>query len=253
MMLTAVIADDEPVARKILREELEVLGGIELVGEAADGASAVQLVLDWKPDIVFLDLQMPEISGIEVARQIRRSSHLPVIIMVTAYDQFAIQALDAGAIDYLLKPVSQERLLAAVDRARRIRSQPAQAAEQLARIQEARLEPEAPRARRIVGRDGAEYVLLQAGEILAFQADGDLVWIITAKHRYLATQTLRALQERLRNSAFRRIHRNAMINIDHVRKMSTLSSQRWMLTLSNGMEFIVSRRQAASVRDLLSW
>lgn len=253
MMLTAVIADDEPVARKILREELEILGGIELVGEAVDGPAAVQLVLERTPDIVFLDLQMPEINGIEVARRIQRGSHLPIIIMVTAYDQFAIQALDAGAIDYLLKPVSQERLQAAVDRARRLRSQPAEAAEQLVRIQEARLEAEAPRARKIVGRDGAEYVLLNATEILAFQADGDLVWIVTAKHRYLAMQTLRALQQRLGEGTFRRVHRNAMINIDHVRKMSTLSSQRWMLTLSNGMEFIVSKRQAASVRDLLSW
>ncbi len=253
MPLTAVIADDEPVARKILREELEVLGDVELVGEADNGSTALAQVLELKPDVVFLDLQMPEINGIEVARRIRQGSHLPVIIIVTAYDQFAIQALDAGAIDYLLKPVSQERLYEAIERVRRIQGQPARIAERLATIQEAQVEPEKPRTRKIVGRDGDEFVLLNASEIFAFQSDGDLVWIVTAKHRYQATQTLRALQERLKKTTFRRVHRNAMINIDHVRKMSTLTSQRWMLTLSNGMQFIVSKRQAGNVRDLLSW
>ena len=87
----------------------------------------------------------------------------------------------------------------------------------------------------------------------AFQAEGDLVWIITAKRKYLATQTLKVLQDRLSNSSFRRIHRNALVNIDHVRKMSPLSSQRWLITLANNLEFIVSKRQARSVRQLLNW
>jgi len=89
--------------------------------------------------------------------------------------------------------------------------------------------------------------------MLAFQAEGEIVWIITEKKRYLATQTLRVLQERLRNSSFRRIHRNALVNVNHVRKMSTMSSQRWLVTLTNNLEFIVSKRQASSVRELLTW
>ena len=87
----------------------------------------------------------------------------------------------------------------------------------------------------------------------AFQAEGDLVWILTAKNKFLATQTLKALEDRLHNTSFRRIHRNALVNIDHVRRMSTLSSQRWLVTLNNKMEFIVSKRQARSIRHLLSW
>jgi DNA-binding LytR/AlgR family response regulator len=107
--------------------------------------------------------------------------------------------------------------------------------------------------RKIVARSGDEYLLLNAEEVFAFQAEGDLVWIITAKKRYLATQSLKVIQEKLHNTNFRRIHRKALVNLDHVRKMSTLSSQRWLVTLSNSQEFVVSKRQARSVRQLLSW
>jgi DNA-binding LytR/AlgR family response regulator len=109
----------------------------------------------------------------------------------------------------------------------------------------------AARTRKIVGRRGEEYILLDVEEVLAFQADGELVWIITAQQRLLATQSLRALEERLRDLPFRRVHRSALVNMDHVRKMSAMSSQRWLLTLTNGLELIVSKRQAHAVRDLL--
>ncbi len=126
-------------------------------------------------------------------------------------------------------------------------------AERLANIQEIAESPQVRPARRIVARSGDEYLLLNAEEVFAFQAEGDLVWIITAKKRYLATQSLKGIQEKLKNTSFRRIHRKALVNIDHVRKMSTLSSQRWLVTLSNNQEFIVSKRQASSVRQLLTW
>ncbi|MBV9613226.1 MAG: LytTR family transcriptional regulator [Acidobacteriaceae bacterium] len=89
--------------------------------------------------------------------------------------------------------------------------------------------------------------------MLAFQADGDVTWILTAKRRYGATQNLRAIQERLQNSSFRRIHRNALVNVEQIRKMSMIISQRWLVTLSNGQEFVVSKRQAKNVRDVLNW
>lgn len=253
MPLNVLIVDDEPVARKILREELELLDDVEIAGEAADGCEALERIAALSPDVVFLDLQMPELGGLEVARRMPRGGRLPVIVVVTAFDQFAIQALDAGAVDYLLKPVSQERLSEAVARVRRLVGHPADVADQLARVQETVLEPTAPKLRKIVGRDGSEYVLLNASEIFAFQAEGDLVWILTAKKRYLASQPLRAIQERLKDTHFRRVHRGALVNVDHVRKMSTLTSQRWLLTLGNGAEFIVSKRMAHSVRELLSW
>jgi DNA-binding LytR/AlgR family response regulator len=162
-----------------------------------------------------------------------------------------LEALDAGAIDYLLKPVGQKRLFEAIERARHFTRR--DAIERIAQLQEISDPVSGPRTRRIVGRVGEEYFLLSADEIFAFQADGDLVWIYTAKRKYLATQTLKVLEQRLANGNFRRIHRNSLVNVDHVRKMSALSSQRWLITLRNDQEFIASKRQARSVRELLHW
>ena len=251
MSLKTLIVDDEPIARKVLREELELIDDVEVIGEAADGAVALEKIGSEQPDLVLLDLQMPAMSGLDVVRQLKQSKHVPVIVIVTAYDQHALQAFEAGAIDYLLKPVGQERLAQAVGRAKRITG--SQAMERIAQLQEIADPSAGPRTRRIVGKVGEEFFLLSADEIYAFQAEGDLVWIMTAKRKFLATQTLKELELRLGNSSFRRIHRNALVNVDHVRKMSALSSQRWLITMNNDQEFVASKRQARTVRELLTW
>jgi len=192
-------------------------------------------------------------------RHIERGMPMPVIIVVTAFDSYALQAFEAGAIDYLLKPVGQRRLAEAVERAKRVSDR--EAAEKLARLQEIGQELDReigdpagrPGPKKIVGKLGDEYFLLNADEILAFQAEGDIVWIISGKGKYFATQTLKVLERRLGNATFRRIHRNALVNVDHVRKLSALSSQRWLITLSNNQELIASKRQARSVRQILKW
>jgi DNA-binding LytR/AlgR family response regulator len=211
----------------------------------------LEKIVQLQPDLVLLDLQMPVMGGFDVVRNLKRGAHLPVVVIVTAYDKFALQAFEAGAIDYLLKPVRRQRLAEAVERAKRLSGDDAM--ERLAQLQEVADPIGAPRTKRIVGRAGEEFFLLSADEIYAFQAEGVVVRIVTAKHKYDATQTLKVLEERLKSASFRRIHRNAMVNVDHVRKMSALSSQRWLITLSNGQEFIASKRQARSVRQLLHW
>jgi two-component system LytT family response regulator len=250
MPLRTLIVDDEPIARKVLREELGSFDDVEIVGEADNGALALEKISSDHPDLVLLDLQMPVMGGLEVVRNLRRGTHMPAIVIVTAYDKYALQAFEAGAIDYLLKPVGGERLAVAVERAKRLSA--TEAAERLAQLQEIADKPAVLQVRRIVGRVGEEYFLLSADEIYAFQADGEIVWIITAKKKYLATQTLKVLEQRLRNTSFRRIHRSALVNVDHVRKMSALSSQRWLITLSNEQEFVASKRQAGSIRQLLN-
>jgi two-component system LytT family response regulator len=251
MGLRTLIVDDEPIARKILREELESIDDVEIVAEADNGENALEKIGQLKPDLVLLDLQMPGMGGLDVVRKLKNGSHMPAIVIVTAHDKFAIQAFEAGAIDYLLKPVGQDRLAEAVERAKR--SSRKETFERVAQLQEIG-GPEAPqRIKKIVGRIGEEYFLLSADEIYAFQAEGDLVWIVTAKRKYLATQTLKVIQSRLGGTTFQRIHRNALVNVDHVRKMSPLSSQRWLITLSNNQEFVASKRQARSVRQLLNW
>src|ERR1017187_4388929 len=110
MPLKTLIVDDEPIAREVLREELELIDGVEVIGEADNGAKALDQIARHRPDLVLLDLQMPAMSGFEVRSEERRGSHMPVIVIVTAYDSYAVKAFEAGAIDYLLKPVGQERL-----------------------------------------------------------------------------------------------------------------------------------------------
>lgn len=249
--MKTLIVDDEPLARKVLREELELLPNIEIAGEAEGGEAALDLIGSLRPDLVFLDLQMPGIGGFDVIRRLG-SGPLPVIIVVTAYDQYAIRAFEAGAVDYLLKPVGHERLLTSVERAERLSLRPAEVAEHVAHLQQI-ADERGSMPRKIVARSGDEYFLLDPDEVLAFQADGDLVWIITAKRKYVSTLSLRTLNEKLGGSSFQRVHRNAVVNVNHVRKMSALSSQRWLLTMDNNQEFIVSKRQAKAVRSLLSW
>lgn len=251
MSLKTLIVDDEPIARKVLREELESIAGVEIVGEADNGSIALEKIAKHQPDLVLLDLQMPVMGGLDVVRNLKGGKHLPAIVIVTAYDKFALQAFEAGAIDYLLKPVGHERLAEAVERAKHVSG--TEAIERLAHLQEIAEPVAGPPTKKIVGRVGEEFFLLSADEIYAFQADGDVVWILTAKRKYAATQTLKVLQDRLKNTSFHRIHRNAMVNVDHVRKMRALTSQRWLITLSNDHEFVASKRQARSIRHLLHW
>jgi DNA-binding LytR/AlgR family response regulator len=250
--MKTLIVDDEPVARRVLREELESFREVVIVGEAENGKQALQRISELQPDLVFLDLQMPLMGGFEVVQRLN-GQRLPVIVIVTAFDEHAIQAFEAGAIDYLLKPVSESRLQKAVKRAWELKNKPLDVANHVANIAAAATPSGSGGTRKIVGRAGADYVLLDAGEILAFQAEGELVWIVTPKQRLLATQNLRTIEARLKEQNFHRVHRNTIVNMDHVRKMSAMSSQRWLITLSNALQVVVSKRQAHTVRKILHW
>jgi two-component system LytT family response regulator len=251
-MIRTLIVDDESIARRVLRDELEAFKDVEIVGEADNGQEALRLIEELRPDLVFLDLRMPLIGGFEVIRL--RGDILPAFIIVTAYDQHAIEAFEAGAIDYLLKPVSQNRLQRALQRARALHGNKRQLAENAAKLADATAPATLPHTRKVVGRRGDEYFLLDVNDILAFQAEGGLVWIITSKSRFLATQSLRKIETHLiKNAPFQRVHRNAIVNVNHVRKMSAMSSQRWLLTLSNSQELVVSKRQAHIVQNMLRW
>jgi two-component system LytT family response regulator len=230
--MKALIVDDEPIARQILREYLEDVTDVEIVGEAANGSEAVELISSKAPDVVFLDLQMPGLDGIEVARSLRGGS-TPLAVFVTAFENRALEAFEVGGVDYLLKPIRKERLEVALAKIR---------------THLAGMKPRAEAPRKIVGRMGSRMHLFDASEVIAFQADGELVYILTAQGKYFANQSLRALEGKLDEPPFRRIHRKTIINADHVRKISPLSSKRWLLRMSNGLEVVVSKRMAGLVR-----
>lgn len=239
--MRVLIADDEPIAREILREHVESIPSLEIAGEASTGAEALARILELQPDVVLLDLEMPELNGLSVVRSIRQEKK-PLIIFITAYERHAAEAFDVDAIDYLLKPVRRERFERAIAKAeRQIRAAPAA--------------PELPEKapRKIVGRRGTDLYLLDASEIIAFQAEGELVHLITASQRFLSEYSLKTLEAKLDPARFRRIHRRTIINTDHIRRISPMSSKRWMLKMSNGFEAIVSKRLAKSMREEARW
>jgi DNA-binding LytR/AlgR family response regulator len=240
--LRTLIVDDEPIARKILRDELQSIPEVVVVGEAENGLLALQRISELHPDLVLLDVQMPVMDGFEVLAMLGGAS-TPAVVMVTAFDQHAVRAFEAGAIDYLLKPVKEKHLRRALRRAMEVSQQPGRAEESGAN----------GAMRKVVGRAGEEYCLLDLDDVLAFQAEGELVWIVTSGQRLLATQTLREIELRLRGEQFRRIHRNAVVNVNHVRKLSAMTSQRWLITLSNSSQVVASKRQARRIREILHW
>lgn len=157
--IRTLIVDDEPIARRVLREELDELHETQLVGEADNGETALVLIASLRPALVFLDLQMPTLGGFDVLNRLE-GGHLPVIVIVTAFDQYAVRAFEAGAIDYLLKPVSASRLKLAVERAKRLACNPLQVAETVVQLQEIAPVPATmagPRIRKIIGKLGEEY------------------------------------------------------------------------------------------------
>jgi two-component system LytT family response regulator len=235
--MTALIADDEPVARAILREHLEHFPAIEVVGEAASGAEVVAEVNRLDPDLLFLDIHMPELDGFAALKALKGAA-APAVIFVTAHDDRALDAFNVGAVDYLLKPIRSERLAAALDRVRAARHKQQQ-------------RPPAPPPeplRRIAAHQGSDIHMLDHAEVIAFQAEGETVHVISTRGRFEAGVTLRQLESRLPSPAFRRIHRGAIINTSHIRKISPLSSKRWLLKMSGGIEMIVSKRMSGVIR-----
>jgi two-component system LytT family response regulator len=243
-MMRALIADDEPVARQVLREMLEEVPGVSVGGEAATGNEAVEAIARLEPDILFLDLHMPGLDGLSVVRSLRGQA-LPLVIYVTAFEEHALDAFETGAVDYLLKPVRQERLRAAVEKARAqlagLGSRPAAEA------------PPGHPPRKIAGRLGEDLHLLDLGDVIGFVAQGEVVTIIAASGRFRAGRPLRELERRLPSPPFRRISRSAIVSTDHIRRISPLSSKRWLLSMSNGMEAVVSKRMAGVIREAAAW
>ncbi|MEX2261721.1 MAG: LytTR family DNA-binding domain-containing protein [Bryobacteraceae bacterium] len=241
--MMALIADDEPIARQVLGELLEEFPDVRIAGEADSGPSAVEQIQRLRPDVVFLDLEMPGLDGFAVLRTLRRDAN-PLVVFVTAYQQHALEAFDAGAVDYLLKPVHRDRLSAALDKVRA----------QLRGVSNAQSTlTEKHAARKIVAKLGQDLHLLEPSEVIAFEAEGELVHIVTAGRRFLASHSLRALEEKLDRPRFRRVHRKTIVNTDHIRKISPLSSKRWLLKMSNGMEVVVSKRLAGEIREEMRW
>jgi two-component system, LytTR family, response regulator len=253
--LRVVVADDERPARRFLVGLLKGCQGVQLVGEAATGKESVALIEAERPDLALLDLQMPELGGLEVVRRLS-SDALPLVAFVTAFEDFAIEAFELNAIDYLLKPVESNRLQATLDRARGrlARNEPAgQRATALANAA-ASYEQTSRRTylERIPVRRRAEVIILPVRQLASVVSEGELLHITTiAKERYTITYRLHLLEGRLDPRRFVRLARGTLANIDAITKVSPMPGGTYQATLSNGQELQVSRIQSRVLRDTL--
>ena len=242
MKVRALIVDDEPVARAGLRRMLAGVTWIELAGEAASGDEAVDAIDLQRPDLVFLDIQMPGMSGLEVLRRVRRVPH---VVFTTAFAQHAVTAFELGALDYLLKPFGAERLATTLDRVRAASGEPAPAgtADRLAEAMS-----QGPISRLFV-RQGAAIIPVAVHDVTWFEADGDYVIAHAGKARHVMHVALNRLEHRLDPARFSRVHRAHIVNLDHVAGFRA-SAGRMVAVLRDGSSVPVSRSRARELRSL---
>jgi two-component system response regulator LytT len=269
MDLTAVVVDDERPARDELGYLLGRISGVDVVGQAENGVEALTAIDRLQPDVVFLDVQMPGLTGFEVARRLIDSRTVSHIIFVTAYDQHAIEAFEVNAVDYLLKPVDQTRLELAVDRARkrieadrgaasglRDRAVGAQGSlmnAELEKIVELVAERQTRRERLAI-KVGEKFLLVQAEEIVYASLSDDSITVVTSQHTGTSNyRTLDELQTRLDGNVFWRVHRSHLVNINKIKEIVPWFSRNYILRMRDekSSEIPVSRAQTRRLREYL--
>ncbi len=256
--MRAIIVDDEELARQLLVEYLREIGGVEVIAECANGFEAVKAISESKPGIVFLDVQMPKLDGFEVLELIDTAGI--AVIFVTAYDQYAMRAFDANAVDYLLKPFSMDRLRKTLDRVRQRagdsgKSQVPATGSSGAALSSAELaaaaRPPGQPLSRIVVKDGTKVHIIPLAKLDYVEAQDDYVALHSEKKSYLKQQTISALEAQLDPNRFVRIHRSYIVNIERIARIEPYTKDSRVAVLNDGTQLPVSRSGNARLQTLL--
>jgi two-component system, LytTR family, response regulator len=243
--LRVIVADDEPAARRGLRHMLHEQG-VTVVADAADGLATVAAVVAHAPDALFLDIQMPGLTGLAIGEALEaRGVPVPRIVFVTAYDEFAVRAFERNALDYLLKPISEERVRTAIERCRE--------ASEWQQDRGLRLALEAlmhgtPSADRLVIPEGTRVAIVPTSDVVWIEADDYYVTVYTTTRSHLWRESLTALESRLDPVAFARVHRSAIVRVDQVRAMRVSARGGLILSMSTGQIVPVSRKYRTALR-----
>ena len=253
MDLRAVLVDDEQLARDELGYLLGQVGGVEIIGQAGNGIEALSAIDKLQPDVVFLDVQMPGLTGFEVARRMVDAGGSTHIIFVTAYDQHAIEAFEVNAVDYLLKPVDPARLLLAVQRARTRVETVRPLNDQIERIVQIVAERQGRRERLAI-KVGERFMLVQAEEVVFASLNDEGIVVVTNQHTGTSNyRTLDELHERLDPSVFWRVHRSHLVHINKIKEIVPWFSRNYILRMKDAKstEIPVSRTQTRRLREYL--
>jgi two-component system LytT family response regulator len=259
--IRALIVDDEPAARDAIRSLLAGDAEIHIVGECADGHTALRAIANTSPDLLFLDVQMPEMDGFTMLRQLD-PARLPVVVFVTAFDQYALQAFDVHATDYLLKPFDDDRFREAVSRAKQ-----SVRAGQLGRLSEelrALLDgvipgapaprtaaPGGPYLKRLVIKSGGRVTLLNVRDIDWIEAEGDYVKIHVAKAWHLLRETMKRLEAQFDPARFVRIHRSTIVNVERIKELQPYFRGEYVVILQDGKSLKLSRGYKEHLESML--
>jgi len=246
MSIRVLLSDDETLARERLRSLLEEETDLEIVAECGDGKSAIATIQREEPDLVFLDIQMPEVDGFGVVQELRDA--MPLTIFVTAYDRYAMKAFEVHALDYLLKPVGKERLSGAVDRARRQLQHPPDGTFQrrvLELLGDMEARQQAPE--RIVIKSDGEIVCLKPNEIDWAESAGNYVCLHVGAATHILRETITALESRLGPRQFMRVHRSTLVNVDRIKTLKPSLYGDYSILLRDGTKLTLSRGFRESV------
>ena len=242
--IRALIVDDEDLARLVLRELIQTRPEIELLAECANGFEAVKAVAEHKPDLIFLDVQMPKLSGFDVLELIGTET---AVIFVTAYDQYAMRAFEVHAVDYLLKPIGRERFEAALERAKSRLGEKLPAAPELA----AAARPPKQFLERIVVRDGTRVTLIPVRKLDYAEAQDDYVGLATEGKKHLKQQTIASLEACLDPKQFVRVHRSYVVNFERVVRIEPYGKDSRLAILADGTRLPVSKAGYARLKTLM--
>jgi two-component system LytT family response regulator len=246
--MRAIIIDDEELARLLLREHLKDVGGVEVVAECANGFEAVKAITELKPDVLFLDIQMPKLDGFEVLELI--DDRTAAVIFVTAYDQYAMKAFDSHAVDYLLKPFAADRLRSALAKARSLLgSQDARPFQPVELAAAAR--PPGQSLERVVVKDGTRVHIIPIAKLDYAEAQDDYVALHSEGKSYLKQQTLASLELQLDPRRFVRIHRSYVVNLERIARIEPYSKDSRVAVLLGGAQLPVSRTGHGKLKELL--
>jgi two-component system LytT family response regulator len=262
--LSTIIVDDESLARRGLKLRLAEMEGVEVLAECRSGREAISAIRELKPDLIFLDIQMPGLNGFDVVHELQ-SDHMPMIVFVTAYDQYAVKAFDIHAVDYVLKPLDDVRLEEAVTRARNRLTDTA-AADQKQRLLEVIIEltgksettieemlqsHDAGYADKLIIKDGPDVILLPTRDIEWVDAAGDYMCVHANGETHVMRSTMKDLESQLDPRVFKRIHRSTLVNLERIVKLSSHINGEFFLMLDCGASLKMSRTYRDSVAHLL--
>ena len=250
MTIRTLIVDDEPLARDRIRALLAAEPDVEVIGECANGLEAIEAIEERQPDLVFLDVQMPQVDGFAVVEAVG-AGRMPMTIFVTAYDQFAIRAFDAQALDYLLKPFPEERFRTALERARRaVGTRTAQQAvrQEIAALVTS-LAGQRDRPERLIVRSGARIGFVEVSAIDWVQSEGNYLRLHTGNTSHLVRETLAGLEMRLDPKQFVRIHRSTIVNVRAVKQLESLFQGEYAVVLHDGTKLTSSKTYRRRLED----